>query len=99
MKRCLLPAVALLLVGIFASCSSDCVYDFYTNDAGDEACGRFCPLEDTDGNTVTDRSGEIVYDDPQEVARVNCVYAANGAVATATPTPTATATPTETPIE
>ena len=98
-KRIIIAAAALALLGIFAACSTDCVYDFYTNDAGEEACGRYCPLEDSEGNTTTDRSGDIVYDDPEEVNRVNCVYAATGAVATATPTATATATPTPTVTE
>jgi len=67
----------LLLCTIIASftllaCSSDCIYKKYTTKAGDELCGRFCPLEDEDGNDVLDDDGEVVYDKPETVNNVNC---------------------------
>lgn len=71
-KLLLVFAAALLGAGTSA-CTDDCIYKLYTTNAGDELCGRFCPLEDEEGNDVLDDNGDVVYDKPENVARVNCV--------------------------
>lgn len=74
-------------------CSTDCIYDFFEDKNGDEQCGRFCPLKDEEGNDVLDSKGEIKYDTPEAVARVNCeLPGTTRTTTTATVTPTATAT-------
>ena len=64
---------AVFFAGLFfGGCTSDCIYKTYTTNAGDELCGRFCPLEDDEGNPVVDDNGDVVYDKPEAVATVNC---------------------------
>lgn len=89
----LLAVAALGLTG----CTTDCIYEITEDDDGNEFCGRFCPLEDDNGNIRTDSSGDVIYGDPEEVHMVNCRYSSGTAATTATPTATATATPTPTP--
>jgi hypothetical protein len=62
-----------LVCAALAACSSDCIYKLYTTSAGDQLCGRFCPLEDDEGNDVVDSNGDVVYDKPESVNKVNCI--------------------------
>jgi len=63
----------LSLILLLSGCTSDCIYKLYNTSEGDQLCGRFCPLEDEEGNTVLNDSGEVVYDKPETVDKVNCI--------------------------
>lgn len=84
-------ALTALLLAFVSGCASDCEYRFFTDNDGDEVCGRFCPIDDAEGHTARDSSGEPILGDPEEVARVNCELPG---ITRSTPTPTSTATPT-----
>lgn len=67
----------LLVICFLSGCTSDCIYKLYETSEGDELCGRFCPLEDEEGNTVLNDSEEVVYDKPETVDKFNCILPAN----------------------
>ncbi|MBP9838878.1 MAG: hypothetical protein KBC84_09205 [Proteobacteria bacterium] len=54
------------------ACESDCIFKHYDTIAGDTFCGRFCPLEDEEGNAVLDVDGNVIYDKPRKVEEANC---------------------------
>ena len=80
---------AVLIAGV--GCSTDCIYKFFNDSSGEEKCGSFCPKKDAEGNDLLNSKGEIVYDEPEEVQRINCEFP-DTARTTASGTPTATAT-------
>ena len=84
MSHRLLLLCTILAAFTLLACSSDCIYKLYTNNSGDELCGRFCPLEDEEGNDVLDDNEEVVYDKPETVNRVNCVLPATTSTTTGT---------------
>ena len=70
--RLALTMFAILSVG---GCSTDCIYESYKNSDGQDACARVCPLNDAEGNEITDSNGKTVYESPQQgedVNRINC---------------------------
>ena len=85
--RRLLPALVLISLSV-AGCESDCIYKLYENRDGDELCGRYCPIDDAEGNAVVDADNEPVYKLEDTVHRVNCVPPSGSSTTSTTTTDT-----------
>ncbi|MFN8389470.1 MAG: hypothetical protein U0136_04190 [Bdellovibrionota bacterium] len=82
---------AVLLCASLTGCTSDCIYKLYDTSSGDQLCGRFCPKQDEEGNDVVDSNGDIVYDKPEPVNKVNCILPSSSTSSTSS-TSTSTST-------
>lgn len=70
-------SLSAVVIGSFfvGGCNTDCIYESYTTDQGQDACARVCPLKDAEGNEVLDSNGKTVYESPlkgDDVDRINC---------------------------